>query len=160
MSAMLLAKNRKALFDYSLVEKYMAGILLAGSEVKAVREGKANFEGSFVRVLDGEVYVVNLYIGPYSKQGRGFDELSAKRNRKLLLKEREIQDIAKEIAQKGKSAVPLALVLENNLVKLEFAVVKGRKEFEKKQVVKDRQIEADLQKETKEIKRIFDNRAK
>lgn len=160
MSAMLLAKNRKALFDYSLVEKYTVGIVLTGPEVKAAREGKVNFEGSFVRVLNGEVFAVNLYIGPYSKQGHGFDEVEAKRNRKLLLNAHEIKDIAIEISQKGRSAVPLALVLDHNLIKLEIAVVKGRKEYEKKQVAKDRQVEIDLKNETKEIKRMLDNGAK
>jgi SsrA-binding protein len=149
---MLISKNRKALFDHELLEKFTAGIILRGYEVKAIKENKASFEGSYVQLIEGEPFVVNMYIGKYSNQSKGFDELSAKRNRKILLNKNEIASLAKEVSQKGKTAVPLALILDKGHIKLEFAIVKGRKEFEKKQVAKDRQVKKDLAIEAKELR--------
>ena len=149
---MLLAKNRKALHEYSVVEKYVAGIVLKGFEVKAVRENKASFEGSYVKIIDDKPYVVNMYIGPYSKQGKSFDETSSKRSRLLLLNKHELRKIITAIEQKGVTAVPLALLKERNLIKLEFAVVRGLKEFERKEVTKDKQILRDLARESKQIR--------
>jgi len=149
---MLISKNRKALFDHELLEKFTAGIILKGYEVKAIKENKATFDGSYVQLIEGEPFVVNMYVGKYSKQSRDFDELSARRNRKILLNKSEIDKLAREISQKGKTAVPLALILDKGNIKLEFAIVKGRKEFEKKQVAKERQIKKDLENETKELR--------
>ena len=146
---MLLSKNRKALFNYEIVEKYMAGVVLHGYEVKAIREGNVNFEGSYIKIENNEVFLINLYIGKYSKQSKNKAETDPKRPRKLILNRREIYEIEKEISQKGKSAVPLALLLKNNIIKLEMAVVKGKKEFEKKQTAKEKQIQKDLAKEVK-----------
>ena len=152
--ALLLVKNRKALFDHSLVEKYTAGIVLEGYEVKAIKEGEANFEGSYVRILDGEPFVVNMYIGKYSAQSQPFEELRARESRKLLLNGKEIEEIYKELDQKGKTAVPLALILDNNRIKLEFAIVKGRKDYEKKAVAKEKQVLKDLERESKEVRKL------
>lgn len=149
---MLISKNRKALFDHELLEKFTAGMILRGYEVKAIKENKANFEGSYVQLIEGEPFVVNMYIGRYSKQSTEFNELDARRNKKLLLNQNEIDKIAREVSQKGKTAVPLALILDKGKIRLEFAIVKGQKEFEKKQVAKERQIQKDLAKETKELK--------
>jgi len=149
---MLISKNRKALFDHELLEKFTAGMILRGYEVKAIKENKANFEGSYVQLIEGEPFVVNMYIGRYSKQSTEFNELDARRNRKLLLNQNEIDKLAREVSQKGKTAVPLALISDKGKIRLEFAIVKGQKEFEKKQVAKERQIQKDLAKETKELK--------
>jgi SsrA-binding protein len=149
---MLISKNRKALFDHEVLEKFTAGIILKGFEVKAIKENKASFEGSYVQIIEGEPYLVNLYVGRYSKQSRDFNELEARRNRKILLNKSEIDKLAKETAQKGRTAVPLALALDKGKIKLEFAIVKGRKEFEKKHVAKERQIQKDLAIEAKELR--------
>lgn len=149
--AKLLTKNRKAFHDYSIVEEFTAGIKLLGYEVKAVKEGKATFTDAYVQLLSGVPHVVNLYIGRYSKQGKGYKEDDSKRSRLLLLNQSEIEKLKRELAEKGKTAIPLALVLEHNLIKLEFGVVKGKKEFEKKVVTKERQIKRDLERETKEF---------
>ncbi len=151
--ALLLAKNKKALWDNALIDKYSAGISLHGYEVKAIREGNANFEGSYVQIIGGVPEVINMYIGKYSKQSKEFSEVDSRRTRQLLLNQKEIDEITREIAERGKTAVPLALVLEHNLIKLEFGIVKGRKDFEKKTVAKERQIRKDLEVETKEFKR-------
>lgn len=148
---MLISKNRKALFDHEMLEKFTAGIILKGFEVKAIKENKATFEGSYIQLIEGEPFLVNMYVGKYSKQSRDFDELNARRNRKILLNKSEIDKLAKEISQKGKTAVPLALVLDKGNIKLEFAIVRGRKEFEKKLVAKERQIKKDMAVEAKEL---------
>jgi len=148
---MLVTKNRKARRDFEIIEKFKAGISLRGYEVKAIKEGKAKLEGSYVQIIDGDPYVVNMHVGRYSRQSQKIDEAEFSRSRKLLLQKNEIQRIHQEISQKGKTAVPLALVVEHGLVKLEFAIVKGRKQREKKVLVKERQIERDLQRQTKEL---------
>ncbi len=150
---LLLAKNRKAMFNRTLLEKYCAGIVLKGYEVKAIREGKVDFEGSYIKLISGALYVTGLYIGKYSKQSKTPEKFEEKRSRPLLLNKKEVADITRELSEKGKTAVPTALVMQHGKIKLEFAVVKGKKEFEKKQTAKDRQIKIDLAKESKEIKR-------
>ncbi len=149
----LLAKNRKALFNHTLIKRFDSGIVLKGYEVKAIREGKVDFEGSYIKVVKNEVYVVNLNIGRYSKQSTTSAVFDEKRDRKLLLNKNEILEINRDISEKGKTAVPLALVLSNNKIKLEFAVVKGKKEYEKKQTVKERQIRKDMKLEAKEFRK-------
>lgn len=149
----LLAKNRRAAFNHTIVDKYDAGIVLKGHEVKAIREGKTDFEGSYIKIINNEVYVVNLKIGRYSKQSKESGAIDEARSRKLLLNKKEILDLKRELAEKGKTAVPLALVLSNNIIKLEFAVVKGKKEFEKKHTAKERQIRKDMKIEAKEFRK-------
>ena len=154
--SLLLAKNRKALHDHTLVEKYVAGIVLRGYEVKAIREQKVSFEGSYIQILKNIPYIVNLHIGEYSKKSQLTGLGDAKRNRELLLNAREIEEIRKELDQKGKTAVPLALVMNKNLIKLEFAVVKGKKEFEMKQTAKEKQIKKDLEVASKDFRQASD----
>jgi SsrA-binding protein len=155
MSGLLLVKNKKALFEHQLQTKYTAGIVLLGHEVKAIREKNASFDGAYVQLIQGEPFVVNMHVGEYSKQSQKPSELpgASKKSRKLLLNKNEIAEITRELKIKGNTAIPLALVLHNNLVKLEFALVKGKKEFEKKQTVKERQIERDLQNNWKDFHR-------
>lgn len=150
---MLLAKNRKALFNNEVLEKYLAGIELQGHEVKAIREGKVSFEGSYISVENGQVVLKNLYIAPYSKQGKEPNIEDQKRTRRLLLQKKEVKDISAEVAQKGKTAVPLSLLLKHNLVKLEFAIAKGKKTFDKKNVEKERQIKKDIEASMKDFRR-------
>lgn len=152
---MLLAKNRKATYNYEIIDKYLAGIVLKGYEVKAIREKKVNFEGAYVKVEDGEVYVVNMHIGRYSNMSQEYNDQMARAPRKLLLNSREIDLVTTALQQKGKTAVPLALVLRNNQIKLEFAVVKGRKALGKKQLEKDRQLDKELDKIRKEVERSY-----
>lgn len=149
---MLISKNRKALFNYQIIERYIAGIVLHGYEVKAIRERNLSFEGSYIKEVEGELYITNLYVGRYSKQSKNKVETDPKRPRKLILNKREVEEIKRNISQKGKTAVPLALILRNNKIKLEFAIVKGKKEFEKKQTAKERQVKKDLEIETKSIR--------
>jgi len=150
---MILVKNRKALFNYELVEKYMAGIELFGHEVKALREGKGHLEGSYISLVDGNLFVVGMKIDRYSKFGGNYNEEMRDRRRRLLLTRAEISKITREISEKGKTAVPLAVLLQKNLVKMELAVVRGRKEFEKKVVEKEKQLKRETEQNFKSLKR-------
>jgi SsrA-binding protein len=141
---MLLVKNKRATFEYEILDKYTAGLVLYGHEVKSVREGNVNFEGAMVTILGGVPCVVNLHIGRYSHQSQKYSEKEAKRTRKLLLNKSEVLKLAQAVSLKGHFAVPLALILEHNLVKLELGVVRTKKQYEKKQVLVERQIERDL----------------
>lgn len=150
---MLLAKNRKAKFKYEILDTYLAGLVLNGYEVKATREKKVGFEGSYVKFVENKPYVVGLHIGRYSKQSQDTENIDTKRERALLLNKSEIQKLQKDINQKGKTVVPMALVLRNNMVKLELAVVKGRKKHEKKVVAKERQLNKELDLATKNLRK-------
>jgi SsrA-binding protein len=142
---MLLTKNRKGLYDYEILEKFTAGISLRGYEVKAAREGKVNFEGSYVQIVGGLPVIVNMHIGHYSKQSQEYNDQEARRSRNLLLNKAEVEKLARMLQEKGKTAVPLALILSHNMIKLEFGIAKGRKKAEKKILVKERQIQRDLE---------------
>lgn len=150
---MLLAKNRKGLRNYDILEKFVAGVALKGHEVKAIREGNVSFEGAYVKIVEDVPMLISTHIGKYSKQSQDIDMLDPKRDRILLLNKKEIEKIARELNQKGKSAVPIAFILRNNLVKLELAVVKGRKAFKVKQVEKDKQVKKDLEKFTAQARK-------
>ena len=150
---MLIAKNRKAFYEHEILEKFTAGIRLHGYEVKAVKEGRVNFDGSYVHILGHRPVVINMHIGAYSKQSQDVDELSTRRTRQLLLTKSEIEKLTRELTQKGKTAVPLALILSKNLVKLELGIAKGRKKAEKKHLEKERQIRKDLERTVKETTR-------
>jgi SsrA-binding protein len=150
---MLIAKNRKAFYEHEILDKFIAGISLQGYEVKALREGKVNMDGSYVQILGGNPVVVNMHIGPYSKQSQKVGELETRKTRKLLLNKNEIEKISRELSQKGKTAIPLALILSHNMIKLELGIAKGRRKEEKKHLEKERQIQKDLQQVTKEISR-------
>lgn len=142
---MLLTKNRKGLYDYEILDKFTAGIALRGYEVKAAKEGKVNFEGSYVQIVGGIPVVVNMHIGHYSKQSQEYKEQEARRTRNLLLNKNEVEKITRMLQEKGKTAVPLALILSHNMIKLEFGIAKGRKKAEKKSLVKERQLQRDLE---------------
>ncbi len=144
------AENRKALHDYFILDRFDAGISLFGYEVKAVREGKANFEGSFIEIAKGDAVLHNLHIGKYSKQG-DISKGDERRDRNLLLKNFEIDRLSAKATQKGFSLVPLKLKDEHGIIKLEFALVRGKKKYEKKVVVKKRQEERDLRRESKDL---------
>ena len=150
---MLLAKNRKALFNHEIVEKFTAGIVLKGYEVKAVREGKVNMDGSYVQIMGGDPVVVNMHIGQYSRQSQKVAEDDTRRTRHLLLEKTEIEKITRELAQKGKTAIPLALVLTHNMIKLELGIAKGRRKADKRDVEKERQIKRDMEVAIKELLR-------
>ncbi len=140
------AENRKAYHDYFIEEKYEAGISLLGTEVKSLREGKANIRESYVLIKEGEAFLLNCHISPYSHGNiTNHDPL---RTRKLLLKKTEIERLKGKITQKGYTLVPLSIYFKGPYAKIEIGLAKGKKLFDKREALKEkeagRQIERAL----------------
>ena len=129
--------NRKAHHDYFLFERFEAGVMLLGSEVKSIREGRVNLKDSFVRILKGEAFLFNCHISPYSRI-QGYEAMDPTRSRKLLLKRSEIDRLAGQVSQKGYAFIPLSIYFKKGLVKLEIALAKGKKQFDKRETIKRR----------------------
>ena len=144
----ILAQNKSAYHAYEVLEKFDAGLVLVGHEVKAIREGNVSFEGSFIKIVGGKPTLLNLHIGRYSRQS-SLTEVDEKRTRELLLKAYETERIEAKSTQKGFSLVPLKLYSDHGLIKLEFGIVKGKKKKAIKGVLKERQQKIDLQREAK-----------
>lgn len=133
-------ENRKARFDYFFIDKYVAGMVLKGSEIKAIREGKVSFNDAYVYNKNGELFVKNLYIGEYSNAS--FSTHKPLRERKLLLNKSEIRKIIRELQTKGITVVPVVLFINNKgLAKLEIAVAKGKKSYDKRESIKRADLE-------------------
>ena len=129
-----LASNRKARHDYEILEKLEAGISLLGTEVKSVREGRIQLKDSYVEVVDGEAYLVGVHISPYSHGNRANHD--PERRRKLLLHRREIDRIFGRTTIQGQTCVPLSVYLKGNRVKVEIALAKGKKLYDKRQAAR------------------------
>jgi SsrA-binding protein len=138
------AENRKARYDYETLEKYDAGIVLSGSEVKSIREGGANLAGSYVSFGGGELWIKGLKIAPYSKTGRieGYDPA---RPRKILMRKRELKRLFGTVQQKGLTLIPFSLYPHARHIKLKFGLCRGKKTPDKKEVKKRRDIERDVE---------------
>ncbi|MGM9868102.1 MAG: SsrA-binding protein SmpB [Sodaliphilus sp.] len=131
-------KNRRASFDYEIIETFDAGIVLTGTEIKSIRQGKAGLTDTYCLVINGEVWVKNMYIAEYS-QG-SYNNHITHRDRKLLLNRKEIQKIAKAAEQPGFSIVPLRVFLnERGFAKMVIAIARGKKMFDKRQSIKERE---------------------
>lgn len=142
-----LAFNRRLSHDYEIIDKYKAGVVLHGYEVKAAREGKVDFTDSYIKVEGGKLILVNLHIGRYSSQSQEVPDEQTRRPRELLLNGWEIQRLSQKTAEKGFSLVPLQLMNDHGLIKLELALVKGKKKFEKREDLKKKQTEMDMKRE-------------
>jgi len=138
-----LARNKKATFEYFIEDKYEAGIVLAGTEVKSIRQSMLNIKDSYAAIKDGEVYVYNMHISPYEK-GNIFN-VDPLRPRKLLLNKREIRKLIGLTTLKGYSLIPLSVYLKNGLVKLELSVAKGKKNYDKRQDIAKKDAERRIQ---------------
>lgn len=146
-------KNKKARFEYELLDKYMAGIVLGGTEIKSIREGKASISESFCEFNErGELFIINMQIDEYS-HGSHYNHLP-KAERKLLLNKKELKKLHKEVNTSGLTIIPLNLFLNNRgLAKLNIALAKGKKLFDKREAMKDRDNKRDLAR----IKKGFNN---
>ncbi len=137
--------NKKAFFNYELTDRFEAGINLYGHEVKSIRLGKADLSSSFVRIIGSEAYLVNAKIFPYQPgQVEGYDE---HRTRKLLLHKKEIITLKSRVEGANLTLVPVSMYLKNGFVKLEIALGKGKKQFDKRQSIKKKDIERNLEQE-------------
>src|SRR4051794_36491890 len=134
-----IAENRKAFHDYHLLETFEAGIVLLGTEVKAIREGRVNLRDSFARVENGELFLYNVTISPYSH--RGYADHEPLRRRKLLLHRHEIRKLIGKTVERGMTLVPTRLYFKNGRVKVSVSLAKGKKEYDKRETVKRREAD-------------------
>lgn len=143
------AENRKAYFNYEILEKYEAGIELLGVEVKSVRGGKMSLEGAFVVVRGGEVFLINANVQPYqvNNMPQDYDPL---RNKKLLLTKKEITKLADSEKNKSLTIVPISVYNKGRKIKVEIALVKGKKKQDKRETIKKRETDREIRREYKE----------
>ncbi len=139
----IVAQNRKARHDYFIEETYEAGIVLAGTEVKSVRQGNVNLRDSYAVIKDGEVFLYNMHISPYEK-GNIFNR-DPLRTRKLLLNRREINKLTGYVQQKGYTLVPLKVYLKRGWVKVELAVARGKKSYDKRESIAKRDAQREME---------------
>lgn len=139
----IVAKNRKTLHRYHILEKVEAGICLTGSEVKSLRDGNVSIAEAFARPQNGEMFMIGMRIAEYKSSGYASHEPD--RKRKLLLHKKEIRRLSAEVAQKGLSIVPLSIYFKRGLAKVELALVRGKKMYDKREAIKEREQERDAQ---------------
>jgi len=142
-------KNRRARYDYLILDSYEAGVMLAGAEVKSIREGKANLTDAYARVQQHEVWLHGMHITPY-EYSRG--DLDPVRPRKLLLHHREIDDIERATAERGVTIVPLRLYFKDGRVKLEIGTARGKRAYDKRRVIAERDAKREAQRAMKGIR--------
>jgi SsrA-binding protein len=146
-----IAENRKAFHDYHIIETFEAGLVLVGTEVKSIREGNANLRDSFARLEDGEIWVYNIHINPYSH--RGYADHDPKRRRKLLLHKREIRKLIGKTVERGMTLVPTRLYFRNGHVKVALALAKGKQAHDKRETIKRREADRETRAAIKERRR-------
>ena len=142
MSDRIVAKNKKAYHEYFIEDKYEAGLVLVGTEVKSIRQGKVNLKDSYVSIKNGEAFVYNMHISPYEK-GNIFNK-DPLRPKKLLLHKKEIEKLSSKMKEKGFTIVPVEVYFKGSLVKVEIALAKGKKLYDKRADIakKDQKREA------------------
>ena len=146
-----IAYNRYANYEYFILEKYEAGIVLEGAEVKSLRAGNCNLKDSFCFLRGGELTIKNLHIPVYDKAG-AFSTKDSKRDRRLLMHKSEIAKLAGKINEKGFTLVPLSLYFSGSLVKVEIALCKGKQNYDKKRTIAERDQKRALDRELKQFK--------
>ncbi len=137
MGIKVVATNRKATHDYSIIDKYESGIVLTGSEIKSIRNSQVTIKQAYVKIFSNEIYVIGMNVNDYENAGYASHEPTA--DRKLLMHKREIYKIKKMVDEKGKALIPLRLYLKNGKAKLEFGLGEGKKKWDKRRDIKDRE---------------------
>jgi SsrA-binding protein len=143
-----IAENRKAFHDYHIIETFEAGVALLGTEVKAIREGNVNLRDSYASVEDGEVWILNVHINPYSH--RGYADHEPTRRRKLLLHRQEIRKLIGRTVERGMTLVPTRMYFKNGHVKVSIGLAKGKQAHDKRETVKKRDAERETRAAVKE----------
>jgi SsrA-binding protein len=147
MNQKIVVVNRKARRDYDLLESFEAGMALSGTEVKSLREGKANLKDSYAKIRAGEVFLVNAHISPYSHGNvQNHEPL---RERKLLLHKAEIKRLTGKTEQKGLTLIPLKVYFERGRAKVELALARGKREYDKRETIKRRDTQREIERELK-----------
>ncbi|GBG95917.1 SsrA-binding protein SmpB [Lactococcus termiticola] len=146
-----LAQNKKARHDYEVFETFEAGIVLTGTEIKSVRQARIQLRDGFARVRNGEVWLSNVHIAPF-EQGNIFN-VDEMRTRKLLLKQREIQKIERELTGSGVTFIPLKVYLKNGFAKVLMGLARGKKEYDKRESIRRKEQNRDIARQLKQFNR-------
>ncbi len=147
----LIASNKKALHDYFIVQKFEAGLALTGTEVKALRDGKANLKDAYVIFKEGEAFLFGMHVSPYSHGN--IQNHEPERTRKLLLHRNEIEKLRVQTVEKGLSIVPLRLYFKGSRVKTEIAIVRGKKQYDKRETERTREADREAAQAMKSSRR-------
>ena len=147
----VVADNRKAFHDYHILESWEAGLVLLGTEIKAIREGRVNLRDSYARVDNGEVWLANVHISPYSHTGYAHHE--ERRQRKLLLHKHEINKLTGLVRERGLTLVPLQLYFKNGRLKTQLALVKGKQAHDKRETIRKREVDRETRAAVKQRSR-------
>ena len=140
------SENKKAGFDYEILEKFEAGVVLFGQEVKSIKTGHINLSGSYISLTSGEPFLVGVKVPPYQPNNAGAD-YGDERQKKLLLNKKEIDYLMGKAKTKGFSLIPLKVYEKNGRIKLEFGLAKGKKKYDKKAKIKERDVEREVNRE-------------
>lgn len=135
----VLAVNKRAHFDYEILERFEAGIVLTGQEVKSIRTGHISLAGAFVTLKGAEAWLTNAHVSPYKMAGN-ISDYDPTRPRKLLLRKTELASLIGKIKQKGLTLIPLRVYTKGNKIKLEFGIGRGKKKYEKRELIKKREV--------------------
>ncbi|MEI6305152.1 MAG: SsrA-binding protein SmpB [Candidatus Taylorbacteria bacterium] len=141
--------NKKAHFDYEILEKIEAGIELLGFEVKSIKNSQGSLEGAYVIIRGGEAYVMNMFIPPYQENNTPKD-YEPRRNRRLLLSKKEMHELSNTEADRGLTIVPISIYNKSNLIKVTVAVVRGKKKFDKRETTKKRETDREVRRDFKD----------
>ncbi|MFC1489110.1 SsrA-binding protein SmpB [Thermodesulfobacteriota bacterium] len=144
----IVAENRKARYEYFVIDEYEAGIVLLGTEVKSLRLGSVNLKDSYARIINGEVYIHQMHIGAYPFAY--YDNHDPLRKRKLLLHKKEIKKLYSKVNEKGFSLIPLRAYFLNGKVKITLALAKGKRKYDKREAIRKRDQDRDMERSKKE----------
>jgi len=148
MSTKTVATNRKALRDYQVLDRFEAGIVLTGTEIKSLRAGRANLSDSYATVRNGEIWLINAHISPYAYGNRENHE--PRRERKLLLHRHQINRLVGKVQEKGWTMVPLRIYLKGSRAKVELALVRGKRQYDKRKEIAKRDYDREVQRAVKD----------
>ena len=143
--------NRKARYEYEIVDNLECGLVLLGSEVKSLRQGKASLADAHARVRDNEIWVIGMHIPPYKQAA--FEVTDPLRDRKLLLHKSEIKKLARKILEKGRTLIPLRLYFKNNIAKVDLGLARGKRQYDKKRVIAQKDAKREMERARKEFNR-------
>ncbi len=150
MGEKVVVTNRKARYEYEITDSIEAGLVLVGSEVKSLRSGRANLSDAYARVIKGEIWIIGMHISPYKEATiQNHDPL---RERKLLLHRNEIKKLSRKVEEKGFTLIPLRMYFKNNRVKVELGVARGKRQYDKKVAIAQKDARREMEREQKKFK--------
>jgi len=147
----VIATNRKAYHDYHIDDEYEAGLALTGTEIKSVRAGQVNLRDSYVQIRNGEAWLINTHIAPYDRAS--YENHDPRRERRLLLHKREILRLGSKVLEKGFTIIPLKIYLKGNKAKVEIALAKGKRLYDKREAIAARDSQRQVERELREARR-------